>query len=122
MVAGLYEPMARYPGAFAHWLSAAAFILGGPLEVVVAGDPAAADTRALLAVAQRAYRPNVVIAAGDSGAAGEGTAAEVVPLLAGRERLDGRAAAYVCRRFVCRRPTDDPAALAAQLDERPPIT
>ena len=111
MVAGLYEPMARYPGAFAHWLGAAAFILSQPLEVAVAGDPAAADTRALLDVAQRAFRPNLVIAAG------EGKAAEVVPLLAGRERLDGRAAAYVCRRFVCRRPVAEPAALAAQLDE-----
>ena len=111
MVAGLYEPMARYPGAFAHWLGAAAFILSQPLEVAVAGDPAAADTRALLDVAQRAFRPNLVIAAG------EGKAAEVVPLLAGRDRLDGRAAAYVCRRFVCRRPVAEPAALAAQLDE-----
>ncbi len=111
MVAGLYEPMARYPGAFAHWLGAAAFILSQPLEVAVAGDPAAADTRALLDVAQRAYRPNLVIAAG------EGKAVEVVPLLAGRERLDGRAAAYVCRRFVCRRPVAEPAALTAQLDE-----
>jgi uncharacterized protein YyaL (SSP411 family) len=111
MVAGLYEPMARYPGAFAHWLGAAAFILSQPLEVAVAGDPAAADTRALLDVAQRTFRPNLVIAAG------EGKAAEVVPLLAGRERLDGRAAAYVCRRFVCRRPVAEPAALAAQLDE-----
>ena len=92
-------------------LGAAAFILSQPLEVAVAGDPAAADTRALLDVAQRTFRPNLVIAAG------EGKAAEVVPLLAGRERLDGRAAAYVCRRFVCRRPVAEPAALAAQLDE-----
>jgi len=109
MVAGLYEPMARYPGAFAHWLGAAAFILSAPLEVAVVGDPAAAGARALLDVVQRAYRPNVVIAAG------EGAAAEVVPLLAGRERLDGRAAAYVCRRFVCQQPVVDPAALAEQL-------
>ncbi len=109
MVAGLYEPMARYPGAFTHWLGAAAFILSAPLEVAVVGDPAAADARALLDVVQRAYRPNLVVAAG------EGAAAEVVPLLAGRERLDGRAAAYVCRRFVCQRPTADPAALREQL-------
>ena len=110
MVAGLYEPMARYPGAFAHWLGAAAFILSAPLEVAIVGDPAAADARALLNVVQRAYRPNVIVAAGE----GE-SAAEVVPLLAGRERLDGRAAAYVCRRFVCQRPTADPDTLAEQL-------
>ncbi len=112
MVAGLYEPMARYATAFAHWLGAAAFILGEPQELAIVGDPAAAGARALLDVVQRAYRPNLVVAAG------EGAAAEVVPLLANRERLDGRAAAYVCRRFVCRRPVSDPVALAEQLGSK----
>ncbi len=109
MVSGLYTAMARYPSAFAHWLDAAAFILGQPREVAVAGDPAAAGARALLDVVQGRYRPDLVVAAG------EGDAAAVVPLLAGRERLDGRAAAYVCRRFVCLQPVSDPEALAAQL-------
>jgi uncharacterized protein YyaL (SSP411 family) len=101
--------MARYPAAFAHWLGAAAFILSAPLEVAIVGDPAAADTRALLDVVQRPYRPNLVVAAG------EGAAAEVIPLLAHRDRLDGRAAAYVCRRFVCQRPVTEPEALAEEL-------
>jgi uncharacterized protein YyaL (SSP411 family) len=38
-----------------------------------------------------------------------------VPLLAGRPLVDGRAAAYVCRGFVCDRPSTDPAALAGQV-------
>ena len=109
MISGLYTAMARYPSAFAHWLDAAAFILGQPREVAVAGGPAATDARALLGVVQGRYRPDLVLAAG------EGDAAAVVPLLAGRERLDGRAAAYVCRRFVCLQPVSDPEALAAQL-------
>jgi uncharacterized protein YyaL (SSP411 family) len=113
MVAGLYEPMARYPGGFAHWLSAATFILGQPQEVAIAGDPAAADARALLDVVNSGYRPDLVIAAGEE------ESAAVVPLLAGRPRLDGRATAYVCRRFVCRQPVTDPAALAGQLDGAP---
>ena len=109
MVAGVYEAMARYPSAFAHWLGAAAFLLGQPRELAVVGDPAAVDARALLDVALGSYRPDLVVAAGEE------RAAAVVPLLAGRERVDGRAAAYVCRRFVCLRPTGDPAELAAQL-------
>ncbi len=109
MVAALAEPMARYPGAFAHWLSAAAFMLGQPLELAVVGDPTAADARALLAVINDRYRPFAVVAAGEDG--------NVVPLLADRAQLDGRATAYVCRRFVCRRPVDEPAALAEQLGE-----
>ncbi len=109
MVAGLYEPMARYSGGFAHWLSAATFILGQPQEVAIVGDPAAADARALLEVVIGGYRPDLVVAAGEE------EAAAVIPLLAARPRLDGRATAYVCRRFVCRQPVTEPAALAAQL-------
>jgi hypothetical protein len=38
-----------------------------------------------------------------------------VPLLADRPLVDGRAAAYVCRGFVCDRPTVSPADLERQL-------
>ncbi len=109
LVSSLYTAMARYPSAFAHWLDAAAFILGEPREVAIIGDPATADARALLDVVLGRYRPDLVVAAG------EGEAAAVVPLLAGRGRLDGRAAAYVCRRFVCQQPVSEPDALASQL-------
>jgi hypothetical protein len=34
-----------------------------------------------------------------------------VPLLVGREAVDGGPAAYVCRGFVCERPVTDPGAL-----------
>ncbi|MCZ2115968.1 MAG: thioredoxin domain-containing protein [Anaerolineae bacterium] len=110
MVAALYEPMARYPIAFSQWLSAAAFIQSRPQELAIAGDPGAADTRALLDVAGGRYRPNLVVAAGNEDAAG------IIPLLADRPQIDGRATAYVCRQFVCRLPVDEPGALAGQLD------
>ena len=36
-----------------------------------------------------------------------------IPLLEGRELVDGRAAAYVCRNLVCDRPVTDPEELTA---------
>jgi uncharacterized protein len=36
-------------------------------------------------------------------------------LLADRPLVDGKAAAYVCRAFVCDAPTTSPAALSEQL-------
>jgi len=107
MVAALAEPMMRYPGAFSHWLCAAALIMAEPREVAIIGDPAAADTRELLDVLQSSYRPALVAAVGPS--------EPVVPLLVGRPQLNGRATAYVCRRFVCLNPVTQPEALAEQL-------
>ena len=47
--------------------------------------------------------------------AAPGEGADLSPLLADRPLVDGRPTAYVCRGFVCDRPTTDPAELAALL-------
>jgi uncharacterized protein YyaL (SSP411 family) len=106
-VSALYRALAQHPTGFAHWLGAAAFILGEPQEVAIIGDYGLKDTEALIDTVFARYRPNLVVAVGGSG--------KTVPLLAGRELVNGKATAYVCRRFVCRQPVTEPAALAAQL-------
>ena len=95
--------------AFARWLCALDFALGRPREIAIVGDPAAADTQALLRVAQEAYRPNQVVAVGRPGEF------PAVPLLLDRAQLDGHATAFVCEHFACQLPVTDPQALQAQL-------
>jgi uncharacterized protein YyaL (SSP411 family) len=85
--------------------------LGRPREIAIVGDPAAADTQALLRVAQGAYRPNQVVAVGPPGDP------PAVPLLEDRAPLDGHATAFVCQRFACQLPVTTPGALEAQLAE-----
>jgi uncharacterized protein len=65
------------------------------------------DVAPLERVVRSAYRPRIVLAGGEP---------DGVPLLAGREAVDGRAAAYVCERFACLRPVTEPDELAALLD------
>ena len=102
---------AQHPTAFGHLLSILNLHLSSPEEIAVVGDPTAEDTRALLKVVYGHYRPSKVVAVGLPGDDGE----TVVPLLAGRSQLEGRATAYVCRRFTCERPVTTPAELAKQL-------
>jgi uncharacterized protein YyaL (SSP411 family) len=109
VVQGLF---AQVPTAFGHALGAADFALSKVHEVAIVGEPAASDTRALLAEVWRRYRPNQVVALA---APANGEAGTEVPLLADRPTIDGRATAYVCEHFACRQPVTAPEALAEQL-------
>jgi hypothetical protein len=103
--------LARYPTAFANWLTAADFALAPVVEIAIVGEPGSAETNRLLAPALEGYRPNQVLAVTAE------PATSVVPLLGGRFALHGRPTAFVCRSFACRQPVDEPEALAALLLE-----
>ncbi len=95
----------RHPQAFGHALQALDFTVGPVREVAVVGP--GADR--LAAVVRGALRPRLVLAGGPPDGGPE--------LLAGREAVGGRAAAYVCQRFACQRPVTEPADLQALLAE-----
>jgi uncharacterized protein YyaL (SSP411 family) len=101
----LHPVAARHPTAFGHLLQAMAFHTSTVREVALVG----ADLAPLRAVVRARHRPHLVVA----GAAAGGGA---VPLLRGREPVEGAAAAYVCENFACRRPVTEPAELDALLD------
>ncbi len=107
-----YAVLARRYPRFAGWgLAVAQAALDGPREVAVvgaAGDPA---TAALRRAAFRGTAPGLVVAVAEPGS----PATTVVPLLSSRPLVDGAAAAYVCRGFVCDLPVTDPAALSSSL-------
>jgi uncharacterized protein YyaL (SSP411 family) len=106
------EVAPKAPTGFGYTLSAADFALARVREVAIVGDPAAPGTRALLERVWRDYQPNRVLALA---APGDQEAVAQVPLLADRPMVDGRPTAYVCERFVCKRPVTEPDELAAQL-------
>jgi uncharacterized protein YyaL (SSP411 family) len=103
---------ARYPTAFAKWLTAIDLALADVAEVAIVGSLDEPGTRELLVAAGAGLRRDRVIALAPD------PATSAVPLLEGRTRVGGRPAAYVCRSFTCQVPVTDPEALAAQLRER----
>jgi uncharacterized protein YyaL (SSP411 family) len=88
----------RAPGAFAWTLCGLDLWFSPPREIAILGDVDSPVARAALAP----FWPNAVVAVGP---------AEGVPLLGGKELVDGRTAVYVCERFVCQRPVTDPGEL-----------
>ncbi|CAM3581943.1 thioredoxin domain-containing protein [Mycobacterium colombiense] len=79
----------RAPRSAGHWLAVAEAAVRGPLQIAVACDPSAS---ALLAHARRLAPGGAIVVGGQ---------ADSSALLAGRPRVDGADAAYVCRGQVC---------------------
>ena len=95
--------LARAPRSAGHWLAVAEAAVRGPLQVAVATDDPASE---LLAQAR-------LLAPG--GAVVVGGAVDTMPLLAGRDRIRGADAAYICRGRVCDLPVTGAAELAEAL-------
>jgi uncharacterized protein YyaL (SSP411 family) len=106
------ELMARSPTGFGNALCALDLYLGPSREVAIVGDPGSEDTKRLVAEVHGRYLPNTVLAVASPD---DVVSNEAVGLLQDRPQVDGKATAYVCRRFVCQFPVTEPGALAVQL-------
>jgi uncharacterized protein YyaL (SSP411 family) len=99
--AGMYERFAttvlrlaasqvrRFPSGFGRTLSAVEFRLADVKEIAIVGERGSDIEREVWSE----YRPFKVVASGGD-----------VPLLEGREAVDGKPTVYVCENFVCQRP------------------
>jgi hypothetical protein len=90
--------LTRAPSAFGWALCALDLYLSPPREIAIAGGADTGVARAALS----GYAPNAVVAFGP---------ADDVPLLAGKDLVDGKPAVYVCERFACQAPVTDAAKL-----------
>ena len=92
----------RSPGAFGWGLCALDLHLSPRHELAIAGAPDDEVARGALST----WAPNVVVAFGPS---------DDVPLLAGKDRVDGKPAVYRCEQFACQAPVTDPAQVRASI-------
>jgi hypothetical protein len=99
---GLASKAPRFAG---HSLSVFEAKADGPRQVAIIGEDNDPARRELVKAAFALIHPGAVIAQDRP------STKPTVPLLVYRRLVDGRAAAYVCRDFVCDLPVTDPGAL-----------
>jgi uncharacterized protein YyaL (SSP411 family) len=103
------------PSAFTHLMSALNFALGPSYEIVIVGEPGAADTQAMLSALQRTYVPNKVVLLRPPGEAPDLVA--VAEFTKYQFSIDGQATAYVCLNYYCELPTTDVAKMLELLTQ-----
>jgi uncharacterized protein YyaL (SSP411 family) len=91
----------RAPHALPQMLCALELALDPPRHVVLTGDPAAADFRALAEVLHEKLGPRRVILRAAAG----------VPWTSAMTPVGGRATAYVCEEYACQAPVTEPGEL-----------
>lgn len=109
----------QLPSAFPQFMIAADWWLGPSQEIVIAGDPDAADTRRLLDVVRQRFLPRAALILHPPGGQGEDIE-RLAPFVKTQQPLEGRATAYVCERGACQLPVTDPQQLSALLDRQQP--
>ncbi|HTJ78329.1 MAG TPA: thioredoxin domain-containing protein [Rariglobus sp.] len=113
-IEALRPQWAKTPQALPELLCAIERALDMPCQIVIAGDPQAADFRALAAVVRGRIGPRRAVLAADGGAGQEWLASQA-PWMAEMRPLNGSASAYVCIGRTCQAPTGDPAELRQRL-------
>ncbi len=102
------------PSAMPQMLVALDFQLRRPRLIVIAGQPDADDTRAMLRAVHREFVPSKIVLLADGGE-GQRMLAGWLPFLKDLKPLNDAATAYVCQDNACQLPLTDPDRLADQL-------
>jgi uncharacterized protein len=109
----LAEPMSVHAPAFGYLLGAADLAVNGAVQVALVGEPDTPAFHELTSTVATTYVPSLVLAGGKP--AHETSPERTIALLADRPVIDNRPTAYVCRGYVCDRPTTAAAELSRHL-------
>jgi len=103
------------PFAYTQLMVALDFAIGPCYEVIIVGDPQSDDTREMLDAIRRRFIPNKVVMLRQI----EQESPEIehiAPFTKNLTSIDGKATAYVCLNYECKRPTTDTRAMLELLN------
>jgi hypothetical protein len=93
----------RGAASLTEMLSAVSFLVGPSQEIVIAGGSEGAGTEEMIKAIRGTFLPNAVILM-HSGE--EKSIYDIVPFIKVQSVIDGKATAYLCENYVCRRPVN----------------
>ena len=103
------------PHAMPQMLAAVDFSLDKPKQIIIAGQPQAPDTRAMLRAVHARFMPNKILLLMDGGE-GQDYFSRHLPFVKSMTRLDKKATAYVCENYTCQLPTTEVGMLVELLE------
>ncbi len=86
------------------------------LQIIIAGDLEAEDSKALLDVVNSFYLPNKILIVHNPGS--KSFLTESLEVLTTVTKDKGKATAYVCENYKCTLPTSDPEILKKMLNPK----
>jgi uncharacterized protein YyaL (SSP411 family) len=98
------------PSAMPQMMVALDFSLAKPKQIVIAGKPDAADTRAMFRAAHENFIPNKILLLADGGN-GQAFLGKHLEFIQDVKMEDSKATAYVCKNYVCQLPTTEIAVM-----------
>ena len=102
------------PSAMPQMMVALDFSLTKPKQIVIAGQPDAADTRLMLRTVHETFIPNKFLLLADGGH-GQAFLGKHLEFIQDVKMVNGKATAYVCEDYVCHTPTPDLSKFASLL-------
>ena len=83
-----------------------------PRQIIIVGDPDAADTKQLVNIINTFYLPTTMVLLADNGP-GQRYLEQNMPFMKSMSAIDNKATAYVCENFTCKRPVNSGQELAS---------
>jgi len=102
--------LSHFASAMPQMLVALDYSLSKPRQIVIAGKPAAPETKTLLKEVHRHFLPNKILILAD-GSEGQKYLGEKNEAIRAMSTINSKSAAYVCENFTCKAPVTDPEAL-----------
>lgn len=115
------QQLEHSPAYSSAMLTALDFRLGPVREIIVAGNPDAIDTKQMLKLIRSRFSPNAVVMLHEQDKANS-PIYKIVPFIENQTAIDGKATAYVCEDYVCKRPVNSIREFEALLTLKPRVS